>query len=307
MTIAPILIITLNRYEHFKRCVESLAGCTHANKTELFIALDYPSKESHWSGYRKILYYLHQITGFKKIHRLKRCTNYGAFKNDIEARKIIYERFDRVILTEDDNEFSPNFLDYINKGLHKFENDHRVLAICGYNYPLEMPRNYKSNYYFYKAQNSWGYATWKKRDLKLFYTNKFVNKLIKSPRFVIDSYKSFGLYHLSKLLLAAKLGKPIYGDRAITSTLNYKNKYCVFPVVSKVRNTGHDGSGVHCNSIENSVYHSQKIDTDPFFLYSDSILEINTAIQAKIRKYFKVNLIGKVKFLIQYTSFLLKK
>ena len=47
---APILIPTLNRYEHFKRCVESLAKCTHAEKTELVIGLDYPPSERYQKG-----------------------------------------------------------------------------------------------------------------------------------------------------------------------------------------------------------------------------------------------------------------
>lgn len=42
----PVLIPTLNRFQHFKECVESLAVCTHADKTELLIGLDYsPDKK----------------------------------------------------------------------------------------------------------------------------------------------------------------------------------------------------------------------------------------------------------------------
>lgn len=39
---APILIPTLNRYEHLKRCVESLAKNKLAKESELVIGLDYP-------------------------------------------------------------------------------------------------------------------------------------------------------------------------------------------------------------------------------------------------------------------------
>ncbi len=60
---APVFIPTLCRFEHFKRCVESLAVCTHANETELFIALDYPCKESHWDGYRRIEAHLGGVKG----------------------------------------------------------------------------------------------------------------------------------------------------------------------------------------------------------------------------------------------------
>ena len=52
--LSPVLIITLNRYEHFRSCVMSLSMCLNADKTDLYIALDFPIKEIHWEGYFKI-------------------------------------------------------------------------------------------------------------------------------------------------------------------------------------------------------------------------------------------------------------
>ena len=50
MIYAPIYIPTLCRYEHFKQCIESLAQCEGASETEVYVALDYPAKESHLEG-----------------------------------------------------------------------------------------------------------------------------------------------------------------------------------------------------------------------------------------------------------------
>ena len=36
MNCAPILIPTLNRYEHLRKCLESLSLCTLADLTEVF-------------------------------------------------------------------------------------------------------------------------------------------------------------------------------------------------------------------------------------------------------------------------------
>ena len=55
---APVLIPTLNRFNHFKSCLDSLRKCTYSDQTDLFIALDYPLKENHFEGYYKILNYL---------------------------------------------------------------------------------------------------------------------------------------------------------------------------------------------------------------------------------------------------------
>ena len=54
MVYAPIIIVTLNRYEHLKRCIESLQKNGWAKYTELYISVDYPADESHWEGYGKV-------------------------------------------------------------------------------------------------------------------------------------------------------------------------------------------------------------------------------------------------------------
>ena len=59
-TYAPVLIPTLNRYEHFKRCLESLEKCTGAEHTEIFVALDYPPSEKYKEGWSKICKYLEE-------------------------------------------------------------------------------------------------------------------------------------------------------------------------------------------------------------------------------------------------------
>lgn len=74
MIYAPIYIPTLCRYEHFKQCIESLAQCEGASETEVYVALDYPAKESHLEGYEKIKTYLETAGNmtFKKLHVHKR-------------------------------------------------------------------------------------------------------------------------------------------------------------------------------------------------------------------------------------------
>jgi len=91
---APVLIPTLNRYKHLERCVESLAACTGANTTELYIALDYPLKDSHWEGYIKVCAYIENIQGFRNVTLIKRNTNFGAAKNLFDAMDELFEKFD---------------------------------------------------------------------------------------------------------------------------------------------------------------------------------------------------------------------
>ena len=64
----PVLIPTLDRYEHLKRCVESLTENPEAKDTELFISVDYPPAEKYVEGYEKIRNYVPTITGFRDVH-----------------------------------------------------------------------------------------------------------------------------------------------------------------------------------------------------------------------------------------------
>ena len=58
MTYAPIIIPTLNRIEHLTRCIESLRKNRLADKTDLYIALDYPPSQKYEEGYEKVKAYL---------------------------------------------------------------------------------------------------------------------------------------------------------------------------------------------------------------------------------------------------------
>ena len=61
MIYAPVVIPTLNRYEHLRQCLESLSNCTLAEETEVYVALDYPPLEKYVEGWQKTREYLYAI------------------------------------------------------------------------------------------------------------------------------------------------------------------------------------------------------------------------------------------------------
>lgn len=167
---APVVIPTICRYNTFKPCIDSLSRCTDADKTELYIGLDYPAKESHWEGYRKICDYVQDIKGFKSVYIFKREYNYGQGKNMEDLLKHVKEKYDRYIVSEDDNVFSPNFLEYINYGLEKYRDHPDVIAICGFNYPFSYMENiigYEKNAFPITAFTAWGVGLWLIKNLSI--------------------------------------------------------------------------------------------------------------------------------------------
>lgn len=282
---APVIIPTLNRYDHLRRCIESLAQCTHAKETDLIIGLDYPPSEKYEEGWKNVCNYVSNITGFKKVIIIKRDYNYGAVANYMDLIRLVSTTYDRFIFTEDDNIFAPNFLDYINKGLEKFKDDPRILSICGYNYPIDMT-GYERPYYFAHETSAWGMGKW---------VSKYdtVKKTISEPGFLLNQFRdlplSFFLKNSTRMCngithIGYELREDVY-----MSYFNYKNdRYSVFPTVSLVRNTGQDGSGLHSlDRGKDSIFIRQKIDEREYFDFNDSIpVEESIIIKKKIVKYF---------------------
>lgn len=300
---APVLIITLNRFEHFKCCVESLSKCTHADKTDLYIALDYPLKESHWEGYKKIKEYIDKIDGFKSTIVIERNENYGMLKNYSDAIQIVLSKHERFIFSEDDNEFSPNFLAFINKGLEKFKDDKSITAICGYNYPLEISSCYNYNFYYYKTFSAWGYGMWRDRYKEFYYSPEELEYFAKNYKYLFRAYQMAEQKPLS-ILNSIRKNQPLYGD-GVVSLENIKyNRYCIFPVISKVRNRGHDGTGLHCSKMEDDFFLTQHIDAKKEFYFSEDTPIEHNSILNSLTRYFSISLSQKIKTIVLYIKFI---
>ncbi len=263
-SLAPIVIPTMNRFNHLKKCVESLKRCTHATNTDLFIALDYPSKESLYDGYKKVRSYVRSISGFGSLNVIERSENYGAFGNFVMAKEEVFNIYGRLIASEDDNVFAPNFLDYINKGLVRFHDDPRIIAICGDGGTIQKPEDYSANYLYRKGFSAWGYGAWKERLGKLEYSTTDMRE------FVADSelrkrLKYYYERHYYSTLSYITRGATMRGDGAIALDMIKNDTYCVYPTVSKVRNHGHDGSGEHGGKLKDSPYSKVVIDDSEHF------------------------------------------
>ena len=257
---APIIIPTLCRFNHFKLCVESLAKCTGADKTELIIGVDYPAKDEHWEGYNKIISYVDTIKGFRKLTILRADHNLGPVKNSMLLSDYAYRYYDRVIKTEDDNEFSPNFIEYINKALDKYRDDERVVVICGYNYPIDMA-GYSKNVYASHEHNAWGAGYWKAKEWGAKFSREYVDYILHSYKCLWKLFwKRPGI--IMTLINMMEQGA-FWGDTCRVALSYLEDKYTIGPTISKVRNHGHDGSGVHC-AVSNR-FEDQEIDTNLHF------------------------------------------
>lgn len=267
-TFAPVAIPTLCRYEHFKRCLESLEKCTDADKTDVYVGLDYPPSEKYVEGWEKIDKYLvekEKQNGFQNLYVRRRNHNCGVGNpnsNGMLLLKEIQHLSDRYIFTEDDNEFSPNFLQYMNWGLQEFRNDNSILAICGFK--RVDTSTLKNNVYKYPRFNVWGYGQWyEKRDKLDKYKDLSLLKSILDDMSFLDVFTP-NLYKGASIISMIR-ENVIYGD-FMPAFLPKEEQYCLFPTISMVKNHGQDGSGLHGGSKEGvELYENLVIDTSNEF------------------------------------------
>ena len=304
-TWAPVVIPTLNRFEHFKRCLESLEKCIGADKTDVYVGLDYPPSEKYVEGWKKIDEYLterEKSNGFKNLYVRRRDHNCGVMNPHDNGTLLIEEIqkvCDRYILSEDDNEFSANFLDYINQGLEMYKDDDNCISVCGFTHYALNFSDYSKNVFLCREYSAWGVGMWCEKN------NKFVNFLnIDYAKSIMSSWKKiWTIYkHEPRLLNTIMLNIAInfaFGDTMRVAYQYLANKYSLFPVKSKVRNWGHDGSGITNFKVNNDYITKQYIDENDSFIMDNIKRDVDCRIQKKIEKRLEKSFVMNLIILIR--------
>ena len=285
---APIIIPTLCRSEHLRRCIESLArNEKYARETELVIGLDYPPAKKYRKGWQEIKDYLPTITGFGKITIFEHKENIGARPNGDFLRRYIFEEagYREYIYTEDDNEFSPNFLEYVNKGLERYRDVPNVYSVCGYNYPIDMA-GYSNNVYCSEHFSAWGAGRW--LDKPIPRDVDVIKKLVSQP----GNYRKLLLHQpglLASLYRMIRAGQ-VHGDVCIEIFSFLNGWVSVFPTVSKVRNWGYDGSGEHCG--RSKQFCLQQIDQSSSFEFDE--VPLRPVTLPSLNRFFRGRLTQRI-------------
>ncbi len=280
MKYAPVIIPTLNRYEHFVNCLESLEKCTGHEETVVYIALDYPPSSKYEKGWEQISRYLEDKMSnhtFKCLNVVRRERNYGICGENSNDTELIYntifKEYDRYIETEDDNVFSPNFLEFMNSCLDRFEGDERVDIVCGYAHDMIISDSYLNNFVLTKNGSPWGIGKWRDKVLKHqnFYSADYIKQMIREKE-VRKILKKRHPSIIDTVIAMLKVGE-IHGDSCMGMYHALEDLFAVVPIVSKVRNMGNDGSGVHSPkpSELDHYYRTKPIDEEIHFTLSNDV------------------------------------
>lgn len=255
MIYAPIIIPTLNRAEHLRRCITSLQANPWAKYTELIISVDFPPSQKYFDGYRAVCGYLQSgVEGFACVEIIYQETNLGAYQNMQFLLDYSMKKCDRYIFLEDDNEFSPNFIEFIDKGLEIFEHDEGIMAICAVGSALKGNESYN----VVKSQNfaAYGYGMWHAKRIEMYrmLNNGFYEELARNKDKLLQLiHTNVGLlFSLQAIIFDQEKtyrvedGQIPVIDQMIKMYLITEHKYVIGACVNKARNWGLDGSGENC-------------------------------------------------------------
>ena len=295
MIYAPVIIPTLCRDKHFIRCMESLRRNPWAKYTEVYIGLDYPAKEEHWEGYRKISTYLEQpFPEFRAVHVFRREKNVGAAQNSRLLREEVRKQYDRYIYMEDDLEASPNFLEYMDKSLMEYETDPEVIAVTGYAYPLSwiIADNCtvaKQNF----NGSVWGCGFWRAKETALrsyLQQNglaKDFSHAYKAGRF--NEMIDHAVMDYVTLCENGWSGKSGFLNRATDVAMRIyigvHHSFFIMPSSSKIRNHGYDGSGLYCQMIEGNTHGEYCVEN---YQFSTQVIDVSDRFTLLEDKQFNI-------------------
>ena len=259
-----ILVPTLCRSKHLEKCLSSLMSNPWAKYVDLYIGLDYPTKDSHWSGYREILKLMERdFSMFRSFNLFKRSINYGADKNLESLYLDAIKEHEQFIFMEDDTEFSENYLEYMLKSLDYFRDDPDVISVSGYSYPVKFKAENNCNVITQNAIfNMWGAGFWKSK-YEIF--KKEIEEdlcLVREFSYNLSHYNFSRYRKVDYINCVAGVDPndkdvrklcPMFTnvtDISMGVYMQVNGKYQAMPITSKARNNGFDGTGLYCKAIK---------------------------------------------------------
>ncbi|HEV8644102.1 MAG TPA: glycosyltransferase [Burkholderiales bacterium] len=243
MSFAPLALFAYNRPMHIRRTVESLLANETAAAADLYIFSDGPKSPAQEPAVAEVRRYAGSVTGFRSVNVVERSGNLGLANSIIDGTTRLTKEFGRVIVLEDDLVVSPQFLEYMNRALERYQIDDSAMQVSGYMFPIDVVT--ETDAFFMPFTTSWGWATWE-RAWRHFDPEMTRFDALVRDRNLRDRFNLDGAYDYFDMLERQRRGSiDSWAIRWYLSVFN-RGGLTLYPARTLVRNIGFDGSGTHC-------------------------------------------------------------
>ena len=214
-----------------------------ASESDIYIFSDAPRSEKDVDAVEKVRKYISEIEGFKKITVIQSDSNKGLAKSIIAGVTDIINKYDKVIVLEDDLMLAPNFLYFMNSSLSFYQENKSIYSISGFMFDIDYPKNYSYDVFFTKRHCSWGWAMWKDRWNRIDWNVTDFNEFNSST----SQKKAFDEIGADLTLSLQRQQRGEINSWAIRC--NYQQfkeqTYTVYPIKSKIDNLGFGDDATH--------------------------------------------------------------
>jgi hypothetical protein len=251
--VAPIAFFAFNRPEHTRRTLAALAANELAADTELHIFCDGERSKADEEAVAQVREICRNTSGFASLHVHEQSVNQGLSMSLISGLNYMFEKYERVIIFEDDVLASSGTLRFLNTCLDWYQYEPVVFNISAWSpdpEKIDFPSDYPWDVYFIPRLNCWGWATWKDRWQSIDWN------LSTAPALFANSY-SLNAFSQGgadvPVMLGACLDKRNDSWAVKADFARFAHgRLGLNPIHAYVENIGTDGSGVHCG--ESSQY-----------------------------------------------------
>jgi hypothetical protein len=281
MSTAPILLFTYKRLDTLKRALAALQQNTQATESDLFIFSDAAKKETDQQAVKEVREFLETVTGFKKVTIVAREHNWGLAKSIIAGTSLVLEKYEHVIVLEDDLIATPNFLAFMNESLRRYKNEKEVFSISGYSFNLcTDKKQYPPDAYFLNRGWSWGWATWRDRWKPIDWDVSTYNTFITDKK----AQQAFaeGGSDLNKMMREQMEGRlDSWAIRWFYHQFRVGG-LTLYPVFSKIYNAGFDAFATHTTGSETRYIPALDMENRTTFIFPTDV-----AITGLFQQLFK--------------------
>ena len=286
--LAPVVVFVYNRPEHTRKTIEALSKNRLADKSEVYIFSDGPKNEKSIAQVERVRDYIHSLVNsnvFASLYIEEADSNRGLANSVISGVSQVIKKHGKVIVLEDDLISSPDFLEYMNDGLEYYKDNKKIWSISGYTFNMDIPKDYKRDIYFSYRGCSGGYGTWLDRWEKVDWTVEDF-KWFDRDRKQRKKFNRGGL-DLANMLENQMAGKIDSWAVRWCYAQSKTDMYTIYPVRSRIKNIGFDGSGTH--SGVNTKY-DVELDNNGKCLFD------NLGFDKRIVKMFKKHFMGNIEY-----------
>ena len=249
----PVVIIVYNRPKQTKRLLKKLEIIKPHN---LIVVSDGPKKNP--LDKKKILEVkkiTHNINwNCKKIY-IHSNHNLGLKKRIYSGLNIVFKKFDKAIILEDDCLPNDSFFYFCDQLLKIYKRNEKISSISGNNFNNIL---ISESFYFSKYSSIWGWATWRRSWKKFDIKIKFWPKYKKSKKWKKDCPNIVERIFWEKIF--DKVYKNEINSWAYPYLLNnfYLNRLTIVPRYNLVKNIGFGKNATNTNKHDKLFFPGQK-------------------------------------------------